>query len=200
MSTIQSSSVLLGRKSALSEGSASVRTVRSIAYSRHGSAITARPIHSRRVARCGWAVSGPVVCSSLCAISISSNCEVPEAAVTAGAAGVTDGSAVAQAAEVGDQAVAHLGREGVLGEAPQRAGDRPQLLEVLGATGTGVEVVLQPPRLGRGQGALEVVRHELDHLDAGEIVGVAMDGLVGHQSESVSFLAVSPISSAVTAS
>src|SRR5215207_525923 len=185
MSTIQSSSVLLGRRSALSEGSASVRTVRSIAYSRHGSAITASPIHSRRVARCGWAVSGPVVCSSLCAISISSNCEVPEAAVTAGAAGVTDGSAVA-AAEVGDQAVAHLGREGVLGEAPQRAGDGPQLLEVLGATGTGVEVVLQPPRLGRGQRALEVVRHELDHLDAGEIVGVAMDGLVGHQSESVS--------------
>ncbi len=55
MSTIHSSSVLLGCRSALSEGSASVRTVRSMAYSRHGSAMTASPIHSRRVARAGGA-------------------------------------------------------------------------------------------------------------------------------------------------
>ena len=35
---------------------------------------------------------------------------------------------------------------------------------------------------------------------AREIVGVGMEGLVGHHSESVSFLAVSRIASAVTAS
>ena len=51
-----------------------------------------------------------------------------------------------------------------------------------------------------GQRALEVVGHELDHLDAGGVLGVAMDRLVGHQSESVSFSAVSAISCAVTAS
>ena len=62
------------------------------------------------------------------------------------------------------------------------------------------EMPFQPQRLGRGQRALEVVGHDLDHLDAGGVLGVAMDRLVGHQSESVSFSAVSAISPAVTAS
>src|SRR4029450_2446002 len=91
MSTIQSSSALLGRRSALIDGTARVRTVRSIAYTRLGSAITASPIHSRRVARRGCAVLGVVACVSLLAIAASSNCEVPDFAVTAVAAGVTDG-------------------------------------------------------------------------------------------------------------
>ncbi len=50
MSTIHSSSELLGLRSALRCGTARFSTVRSIEYSRHGSAMTARPIHSRRVA------------------------------------------------------------------------------------------------------------------------------------------------------
>src|SRR5918992_942354 len=50
MSMIQSSSALLGFSSALSAGTARFRTVRSIEYSRHGSAMTTSPIHSRRVA------------------------------------------------------------------------------------------------------------------------------------------------------
>src|SRR5690242_10785670 len=51
MSTIQSSSVLLGRRSWLRCGTARFSTVRSIAYSRHGRVRTARLIHSRRPAR-----------------------------------------------------------------------------------------------------------------------------------------------------
>src|SRR5687768_4000400 len=50
MSTIQSSSEALGLRSALSCGTARFSTVRSIEYRRHGRAMTARPIHSRRVA------------------------------------------------------------------------------------------------------------------------------------------------------
>jgi hypothetical protein len=50
MSTIHSSWALLGRRSALRRGTARLSTVRSIAYSRHGRASTANPIHSRRVA------------------------------------------------------------------------------------------------------------------------------------------------------
>src|SRR4029453_6346625 len=50
MSVIHSSWVLLGRRSALRCGTARNSTVRSMEYSRHGSAITANPIHSRRVA------------------------------------------------------------------------------------------------------------------------------------------------------
>src|SRR5690242_4872084 len=51
MSTIHSSSVLLGRRSWLRCGTARFSTVRSIAYSRHGRVRTARLIHSRRPAR-----------------------------------------------------------------------------------------------------------------------------------------------------
>src|ERR1051326_8590825 len=51
MSTIHSSWVLLGRRSALICGTARFSTVRSIAYSRHGRASTARPVHSLRPAR-----------------------------------------------------------------------------------------------------------------------------------------------------
>src|SRR6266480_3081546 len=51
MSTIHRSCVLVGRRSALSSGTARFSTVRSIEYRRHGSASTARPIHSRRPAR-----------------------------------------------------------------------------------------------------------------------------------------------------
>ena len=50
MSTIQSSSVLLGRRSALMRGSARFSTVRSIDTRNVGSPSTARPSHSRRVA------------------------------------------------------------------------------------------------------------------------------------------------------
>src|SRR5919108_6082046 len=58
MSVIHSSCALLGARSALIAGTARYRTVTSIATSRQGSARTARPIHSRRVARTvsGWAV------------------------------------------------------------------------------------------------------------------------------------------------
>ncbi len=51
MSTIHSSSVLLGCRSWLISGTARFSTVRSIAYSRHGIVSTARLIHSRRPAR-----------------------------------------------------------------------------------------------------------------------------------------------------
>jgi hypothetical protein len=50
-STIHSNCVLLGCRLALSDGTARFSTVRSIAYTTQGSARTARPIHSRRVAR-----------------------------------------------------------------------------------------------------------------------------------------------------
>src|SRR4051812_31270019 len=51
MSTIHRSCVLVGRRSALSSGTARFSTVRSMEYRRHGSASTARPIHCRRPAR-----------------------------------------------------------------------------------------------------------------------------------------------------
>src|SRR5919106_5553653 len=51
MSTIHNNSALLGCRSALSDGTARCSTVRSITYSRHASASTASPIHSRRPAR-----------------------------------------------------------------------------------------------------------------------------------------------------
>src|SRR5919202_5937382 len=50
MSTIHSSWALLGRRSALSRGTARFSTVRSMAYSRQGRASTASPVHSRRPA------------------------------------------------------------------------------------------------------------------------------------------------------
>src|SRR5262245_40269656 len=50
MSMIHRSCVLVGRSSVLSDGTARFRTVRSIEYNRQGSASTARPSHSRRVA------------------------------------------------------------------------------------------------------------------------------------------------------
>ena len=50
MSMIHSSSALLGSRSAVSFGTARCSTVRSIEYSRQGSASTASPIHSRRPA------------------------------------------------------------------------------------------------------------------------------------------------------
>src|SRR6266545_6123260 len=50
MSVIHNSSALLGRSSALNDGTARCSTVRSIAYSRHASANTASPVHSRRPA------------------------------------------------------------------------------------------------------------------------------------------------------
>src|SRR5690349_18061697 len=50
MSRIQSNWVPVGRRSALRRGTARSKTVRSIEYSIQGSAMTARPIHSRRVA------------------------------------------------------------------------------------------------------------------------------------------------------
>src|SRR6266536_459816 len=58
MSTIHRSWVLLGCRSALRCGTARFSTVRSMAYSRQGRAITASPIHSRRPALgCSTAVS-----------------------------------------------------------------------------------------------------------------------------------------------
>src|SRR5688500_5302359 len=57
MSMIHSSSALLGWRSALMAGTARCRTVRSIAYSTHARAITARPIHSLRPALAGAEVS-----------------------------------------------------------------------------------------------------------------------------------------------
>src|SRR6266704_5898123 len=51
MSVIHSSWVLLGRRSALSDGTARCSTVRSIAEGRAASASTASPVHSRRPAR-----------------------------------------------------------------------------------------------------------------------------------------------------
>ena len=63
MSTIQSSSALLGCRSALRWGTARCNTVRSIATNSVGSASTASPAHSRRVARGGGRRTrpGPVV-------------------------------------------------------------------------------------------------------------------------------------------
>src|SRR5918996_4842088 len=57
MSMIHSSSALLGRRSALMAGTARCRTVRSMTYSTHARAITARPIHSLRPALGGGEVS-----------------------------------------------------------------------------------------------------------------------------------------------
>ncbi len=54
MSTIHSSSALVGSRSALICGRARFSTVRSIEYSMQGSAITRSPVHSRRVARGAW--------------------------------------------------------------------------------------------------------------------------------------------------
>jgi hypothetical protein len=51
MSTIQSSWALVGFRSALSDGTARCRTVRSIAYTTHAIASTPSPTHSRRPAR-----------------------------------------------------------------------------------------------------------------------------------------------------
>src|ERR671914_2154946 len=50
MSMIHRSSALLGRRSALMAGTARCKTVRSMTYSTHARAITARPIHSLRPA------------------------------------------------------------------------------------------------------------------------------------------------------
>ena len=50
---IHSSCEALGFSSALIDGTARFNTVRSTEYSMHGSAMTARPIHWRRVARGG---------------------------------------------------------------------------------------------------------------------------------------------------
>src|SRR5262245_1596606 len=50
MSTIHRSCELDGRSCVLMAGSARLSTVKSIAYTTHGKAMTARPIHSRRVA------------------------------------------------------------------------------------------------------------------------------------------------------
>src|SRR5918992_2688316 len=57
MSMIHSSWALLGRRSALMAGTARCRTVRSMTYSTHARAITARPIHSFRPALGGGRVS-----------------------------------------------------------------------------------------------------------------------------------------------
>src|SRR5688500_6366050 len=57
MSMIHSSSALLGWRSALMAGTARCRTVRSMAYSTHARAITARPVHSLRPALAGGEVS-----------------------------------------------------------------------------------------------------------------------------------------------
>src|SRR5919204_328799 len=56
MSMIHRSCALVGRRSALIFGIARWRTVRSIEYSRHGRASTARPSHSRLVAFSGTAL------------------------------------------------------------------------------------------------------------------------------------------------
>src|ERR687895_636174 len=56
MSMIHRSSALLGRRSALMAGTARCRTVRSMTYSTHARAITARPIHSLRPALGGGEV------------------------------------------------------------------------------------------------------------------------------------------------
>ena len=47
MSMIQSNCTLLGASASVRRGTARCRTVRSIEYNRHGSAMTANPIHSR---------------------------------------------------------------------------------------------------------------------------------------------------------
>src|ERR687895_356129 len=65
MSTIQSSCALVGWRSALSEGTARCRTVRSIAYTTHASASTASPIHSRRPAFSAFMSLGPACAAEL---------------------------------------------------------------------------------------------------------------------------------------
>src|SRR5215207_1891609 len=112
MSTIQSSSVALGCRSAVSAGIASVNTV--------------RPIHSRRVAFGGTASI----------IGMGSPIQRERRALR------------------------------ILAQATERAGDHLHLLEVLGAAGTGLEMGLEPPALGVGQRALDVVGDELDRFDA----------------------------------
>src|SRR5690606_35503435 len=50
ISVIQSNSAAPGCRSTMSLGTASIKTVKSMAYTKHGKARTARPIHSRCVA------------------------------------------------------------------------------------------------------------------------------------------------------
>src|SRR6266540_1462792 len=69
MSVIHNSSALLGRRSALSDGTARCSTVRSIAYSRHASASTASPVHSRRPAR-GAAIAVTLTSRSMGLMSV----------------------------------------------------------------------------------------------------------------------------------
>src|SRR5215208_4734120 len=118
---------------------------------RAGSAITASPTHSRRVARRGWTLLEVVVCFSLWAIAASSNGIYLTSQLRRGRRALRNVSARPGLAKVRDQAVAYLDRKRLVGEASERAGDHPQLLEVLGAAAAGVEVALEPARLGLGQ-------------------------------------------------
>ena len=153
MSTIQSSSVALGCRSAVSAGTASVSTVRSIAYSRHGSAITARPIHSRRVAGPGGVVGGRSGGSHT-------------GSVPASAAGVT-----ASRARRGTPRSAPRTRPAApLRAAPPSAPASVRICATYSVQPGHVVRWGSSRRARRGQRALEVVRDQLDLLGAGEVV------------------------------
>src|SRR5919197_6127987 len=94
MSMIHRSCALVGRRSALIFGIARWRTVRSIEYSRHGRASTARPSHSRLVAFSGTAVgaAGIMTVRELRAAARSFECEASECGRPEGADTATSAS------------------------------------------------------------------------------------------------------------
>src|SRR5918999_3961346 len=105
MSMIHRSSALLGWRSALMAGTARCRTVRSMAYSTHARAITARPIHSLRPALAGGEVS------------VSGGIRLPLLSTAAGSEVVRDRT-------IGIRQDAPLGPAGALLVAPNVVGDR----------------------------------------------------------------------------
>src|SRR5919197_4062591 len=136
MSVIHSSCELLGARSALMAGTARYRTVTSIVTSRQGSASTARPIHSRRVAAVpSWAVG-------VMASSWTPGCEALHAKL----------------AERREQRVAPLGRDGLAAQSAQVTGDVPHLVDVLDAGVALGQVLLQAVAVLRGPPALAGLR------------------------------------------
>src|SRR5919197_4279820 len=153
MSVIHSSCELLGARSALIAGTARYRTVTSIAMSRQGSASTAKPIHSRRVAA------------------------VPSWAVGVMASWWTPGREAlhAKLAERREQGIAPLGRDALAAQSAQVAGDLSHLVDVLDAGVALGQVLLQAVAVLGGHRAFEVLGHDLDELLAGHL-GVAVNG------------------------
>src|SRR3954453_11418734 len=79
------------------------------------------------------------------------------------------GSGTAIIAERGNEAVATVGRHVVGADAAERGDRQADLLDVEDAALAEAQVVLEGRDFRRGQRALEVVRHELDDLLAGDV-------------------------------